>query len=275
MSKLDRERTALKILSRFTEIEPDTAIILGTGLGVAENELTSVHATIPYKDIPGFPVSSVEGHHGKLIFGELGEHPVVVMSGRFHLYEGYSARDVTLPIRIFSMMGIRRLFISNAAGGLKKGLSPGTVMVIKDHINLTGRNPLVGPNYDEIGPRFPDMTRPYSLRLIDLCLKAATTNGISLEQGIYVQVLGPSMETAAETRMLKILGADAVGMSTVMEVIQASQAGMEVLALSSITNYNDPSNYTPAPLEDILRIANKTAPLIMGLFRSILLQLKG
>jgi purine-nucleoside phosphorylase len=180
-------------------------------------EAISVEHAVTYADIPGFPVSSVKGHSGRLLFGRLGATGVVVMSGRFHLYEGYTPGAVTLPIRVFSRMGVKRVLISNAAGGLRKDLVPGTAMLIADHINLTGLNPLTGATDEGLGPRFPSMTEPYSRRLMQRAESFAAENGITLRKGVYVQVPGPSLETAAETRMLQRIGADAVGMSTVME----------------------------------------------------------
>ena len=242
MSMEDERATARKLSSIA---EPETAIILGTGLDIMENEI-AIDESIDYRDIPGFPVSSVTSHQGRLLFGKLGGHDVIVMSGRFHLYEGYTAKEVTYPIRVFSLMGIKRIFISNAAGGLRPDLTPGSAMVITDHINLTGRNPLIGPNDDGMGPRFPEMTLPYSPSLIDRARRYAAKNRIDLKEGVYVQVPGPSMETAAETKMLQIIGADAVGMSTVMEIIQAVHCGMDCMAVSAITNNNDPDNYKGA-----------------------------
>jgi len=264
---MDIERQAARRLSSIAN--PDTAIILGTGLGDMENAI-AVNETVEYADIPGFQKSSVQGHSGRLLFGEIGCHSVVAMSGRFHLYEGYSVKDVTLPIRVFSMMGIRRVFISNAAGGLRPDLVPGSAMMITDHINLACSNPLTGPNQDDLGPRFPDMTQPYSHRLMDLAQTCADNNKVDLKKGVYVQVPGPSMETAAETRMLKYLGADAVGMSTVMEVIQAVHCGIEVLAVSAITNNNDPDDYRPAPIETVISMAQKASPVISDIFKGVL-----
>lgn len=264
---MDRESRAAEILGDFRGIP--AAIILGTGLGVMEQAM-DVHAAVPYDRIPGFPVSTVSGHAGRLLKGRLGGKEVLIMSGRVHLYEGYSAEAVTFPLRVFRLLGIRNLFISNAAGGLRKDLAPGSVMLITDHINFTGSNPLIGPNRDTLGPRFPDMTEPYSRRLADLAREHARNRSVELHEGVYVQVPGPSLETAAETRMLQRLGAHAVGMSTVMEVIQAVHCGMEVLAVSAITNNNDPDDYVPAPIETIIANAEKAGPVIAELFRGVL-----
>jgi purine-nucleoside phosphorylase len=247
----------------------DTALILGTGLGVMENEI-SIRESIPYAEIPGFPRSTVTSHSGRLLSGTMGNRNVLVMSGRFHLYEGYSPADVTFPIRVFALLGVKTLFISNAAGGLRKDLVPGSAMLIADHINFTGRNPLIGPNIDEVGPRFPDMTRPYSRRLMALAEKYAKGKGLTLHRGVYLQITGPSMETAAETRMFRMLGADAIGMSTVMEVIQAVHCGMEIMAVSAITNNNDPDNYLPAPIESVIENAAKAGPAIADIFKGVL-----
>ncbi|HDP24091.1 MAG TPA: purine-nucleoside phosphorylase [Deltaproteobacteria bacterium] len=263
----DTEHLAATQLSRISR--PECAIILGTGLGIMEDEITILES-ISYREIPGFPTSSVPGHSGRLLFGLLGNCRVVVMSGRFHLYEGYTAAQLTFPIRVFARMGIRKILISNAAGGLRPDLIPGSVMMITDHINYTGHNPLTGPNDEGLGPRFPDMTRPYAPELMDRARLSARRQEIPLAEGVYVQVNGPSMETAAETKMLKILGADAVGMSTVMEVIQAVHCSMDVLAMSAITNNNDPDNYLPAPLEEVLAMASKAAPAIARIFKGVL-----
>jgi purine-nucleoside phosphorylase len=264
---MDRETRAAEILGEFQGVQ--AAIILGTGLGVMERAI-DVHTSVSYDRIPGFPVSTVSGHAGRLLKGALGGKDVLIMSGRFHLYEGYGADAVTFPIRVFRLLGIRTLFISNAAGGLRKDLTPGSVMLVTDHINFTGVNPLTGPNRDALGPRFPDMTEPYSRRLAGLARKHARDTSVELHEGVYVQVPGPSLETAAETRMLQRLGAHAVGMSTVMEVIQAVHCGMEVLAVSAITNNNDPDDYVPAPIETIIANAEKAGPVIAELFRGVL-----
>jgi purine-nucleoside phosphorylase len=264
---MNNEQKAAVRLSSISSSQ--TAIILGTGLGIMEDDI-SIDESINYGEIPGFPVSSVTSHQGRLLFGRLGGQNVIVMSGRFHLYEGYSAKEVTFPIRVFSLMGVKKVFISNAAGGLRKDLVPGSAMLITDHINLTGRNPLIGPNDDSMGPRFPDMTEPYSSSLMETARTYARNNDIDLKDGVYVQIPGPSMETAAETRMLRIIGADAVGMSTVMEVIQAVHCGMDVLAISAITNNNDPDNYLSAPLDEVIAMAHMAGPNIARIFKGIL-----
>lgn len=263
---MDNDRKALEALEAFAGIS--TAIILGTGLGVMERSI-EIRQTYPYSKIPGFPRSTVRGHSGRLLLGRLAGKDVIVMSGRFHLYEGYSAEEVTLPVRVFRMLGVKTLLVSNAAGGLRTDFSPGDVMLITDHINFTGQNPLLGPNREHLGPRFPEMTMPYSRRLAELARGLAAREGIHLWEGVYVQVLGPSMETAAETRMLARMGADAVGMSTVMEVIQAVHCGMEVLAVSAITNVNDPDDYRGAPLETVIENAEKAGPKIARIFSGV------
>ncbi|MGD0822386.1 MAG: purine-nucleoside phosphorylase [Desulfomonilia bacterium] len=267
---MDKETRAAEALGSFQGAR--AAVILGTGLGIMEKEI-NIHEAIPYSKIPGFPESTVTSHSGRLLRGSLGGKDVVVMSGRFHLYEGYTAEEATLPIRVFKLLGIKTLFISNAAGGLRKALLPGSAMLITDHINLTGCNPLVGPNKDHLGPRFPDMTQPYNRRLNNLARKHAKDKSIRLHEGVYVQLMGPSMETAAETWMLQRIGADAVGMSTVMEVIEGVHCGMEVLAVSAITNNNDPDSYLPVPIETVIAMAEKAGPTIADIFRGVLVAL--
>jgi len=267
---MDREARAAEVLRSFYGIS--TAVVLGTGLGVMEREM-DIHEAFPYAKIPGFPQSTVKGHAGRLLMGLLGGRQVLVMSGRFHLYEGYSAEDVTAPIRVFRMLGVKNLLISNAAGGLRKDLEPGSAMLITDHLNFTGRNPLAGPNREEYGPRFPDMTQPYSRRLADLARKRATEKSIGLREGVYVQVMGPSMETAAETRMLQRMGADAVGMSTVPEVIVARHGGMRVLGLSGISNKANLDGSTITTHEEVLEAGRVIVPRLKSVVLGVLANL--
>lgn len=214
---------------------PDTAIILGTGLGALVDHMTDC-TYIPYGEIPNMPVSTVEGHSGNLIFGQLGNKEVIAMQGRFHYYEGYDMKQVTFPVRVFQALGVKTLFVSNASGGMNKEFQVGDVMVITDHINLFPENPLRGRNYNELGTRFPAMTEAYSKELIDLADKIALEKGIRLMHGVYVGVTGPTFETPAEYEFFRVIGGDAVGMSTVPEVIVAVHAGMRVFGLSVITD---------------------------------------
>lgn len=250
-------------------VHPRVAVILGTGLGSAA-ESVSQSSTIAYPEIPHFPVSTAPGHEGRLIGGLWAGRPVLVMQGRFHLYEGYTPLQISFPIRVMARLGIRTLIVSNAAGGLNPNFRAGDFMLVSDHINLTGRNPLAGPNNDEWGPRFPEMTEPYCRGLQQLALDTALSERILLHRGVYAGVPGPSLETAAETRMLRILGADAVGMSLVMENITAVHAGIRVLALSVITNVNLPDHYQPAPVEEIIATANEAAPRLQHLMERVL-----
>ncbi len=247
---------------------PRTAIITGTGLGDAVGDLEDAR-TWPYGDLPHFPVSTVMSHSGQLTAGILDGHPVMVMQGRIHLYEGYGPDVVTFPIRVMQSLGVRNLILSNAAGGMNTAFGEGDLMVIRDHINLTGENPLVGPNNDRWGPRFPDMTAAYDRSLIQGCRRCADVLGIPLKSGVYAGLKGPSLETPAEIRYLKTIGADAVGFSTVVETIAAVHAGMRVLGLSTITNINDPDRPVPAAVEDIIAVANRTAPTLNRLIRAV------
>jgi purine-nucleoside phosphorylase len=240
---------------------PRTGWIAGTGLGEATGAL-ALTAAFDYRSLPHFPAATVQGHAGRLLFGDIESRSVAVMQGRFHLYEGYSPAEVTFPVRVMQAMGVRRLVVTNAAGGLNPSFRTGDLMVITDHINLTGENPLTGPDAVSWGPRFPDMTRAYDHGLIALAEKAGRTAGIPLRKGVYVSLKGPSLETPAETRMLRTLGADSVGFSTVQEVIAAIHGGMQVLGVSIITNVNDPDHPIPATVEDIIAVARAaTAPL--------------
>jgi len=246
----------------------EIAIVTGTGLADAVGLLDNA-STIPYETIPHFPVSTVASHSGRLQTGTLDERPVMVMQGRFHLYEGYTPGEVTFPIRVMQTLGVRRLILSNAAGGMNAAFHEGDLMVIRDHINLTGENPLIGPNEEDWGPRFPDMSAAYDPGLMHLCRQSAEHLKIALQNGVYAGLKGPSLETPAEIRYLKTIGADAVGFSTVMETIAAVHAGMRVLALSTITNINDPDRPEPAKLEAIIDVAEKNAPALRRLIRAV------
>ena len=228
-------REAAESIRGKTALAPEIALILGSGLGVLADHVEDA-AVIPYEDIPHFPLSTVEGHAGELVIGRLAGRPVVIMRGRFHMYEGYGPELTAFPVRVMKALGARTLVVTNAAGGINTSFEPGDLMLIADHLNLTGRNPLVGPNDGELGPRFPDMSEAYSRRLRAIANETAREQGLKLREGVYAGLLGPSYETPAEIRMLRALGADAVGMSTVAEVIAARHAGLEVLGISCISN---------------------------------------
>ena len=253
---------------------PQTALVLGSGLGDWIDP-KSIRLRIPYGDIPGFPVSTVKGHAGALLLADIDGTPVFVLSGRFHLYEGYDARTVTMPIRVLGLLGVATLIATNAAGALNPLFATGGLMVLTDHINMTGHNPLTGPNVDAWGPRFPDMSQVYCPALRDKAIQAALRCGQRLEQGVYVAVAGPSLETPAETRMLRILGADAVGMSTVPEAIVARHMGMRVLGVSCLTNKNLPDCMAATSHEEILAQANASAAALGALLIALVPQLGG
>lgn len=265
------ERAADYVFERIQE-RPATGIILGTGLGGLVEKVELVHA-LPYQEIPHFPQSTVPGHAGRLIFGRCGGKKVLVMQGRVHFYEGHPLSRVVFPVRVMKKMGVENLIISNAAGGLNPLFSPGDIMAITDHINLTGQNPLIGPNIEPLGPRFPDMTSVYDKRLIGIAEEAALEERISLKKGVYVGVTGPSMETPAETRFLRMIGADAVGMSTVPEVIAGVHCGLRILGLSAISNVNRPDCMEPAPIDVILANAaiagKKLIRVVEGVLRKM------
>lgn len=250
---------------------PGTGLIAGTGLGEAIGALR-IAAVFDYRSIPHFPAATVLSHAGRLLFGDIEGRSVVVMQGRFHLYEGYSPAEVVFPIRVMQQLGARRLVVTNAAGGLNLAFRPGDLMAITDHINLTGENPLAGPNIAAWGPRFPDMTRAYDSGLTAVAEIAARSAGILMHKGIYAGLKGPSLETPAEIRFLKAIGADAVGFSTVPEVIAAIHAGMHVLGLSVITNVNDPDHPVPATVEDIIAVAHGATPALAALLEGIMRQ---
>ena len=248
---------------------PSVGIVLGTGLGALARQIESP-VTIDYGDIPGFPLSTVESHHGRLLCGQLGGKSIVAMQGRFHRYEGYTLQQVTFPVRVLRALGASTLVVSNASGGMHPLWAPGDLMLISDHINLLGDNPLVGPNDDALGPRFPDMSAPYDEALRALARAVALDLRITLREGVYVAVPGPNLETPAEYRMLRTLGADVVGMSTVPEVIVAVHGGMRVLGISIITDQCLPDALEPASLETIIATANRAEPDLTRLVRGVL-----
>ena len=262
------ERAAAAIRARF-DMRPDVAIILGTGLGKLAVEVDA-HAVIDYADIPGFPLSTVESHSGRLLCGTLGGKTVLAMQGRFHRYEGYTLQQVTFPVRVMRALGAQSLIVSNACGGLNPLWSAGDLMLIADHINLLGDSPLIGPNDDQLGPRFPDLSAPYDSALRELARRVAADDKITLREGVYVAVAGPNLETRAEYRFLRAVGADVVGMSTVPEVIVAIHAGMRVLGLSIITDMCLPDALEPATVERIIAVANRAEPRLTQLVRGVL-----
>ncbi|MBI5592892.1 MAG: purine-nucleoside phosphorylase [Deltaproteobacteria bacterium] len=249
---------------------PEIAILTGTGLDGCAAGL-STRTCFEYRDIPHFPVSTVEGHPGQLLTGDLKGKEVAVFKGRFHLYEGYSPQEVGFSVRVMQELGIKKFIVSNAAGGLNPRFSPGDIMIIRDHINLTGQNPLVGPHEPDWGNRFPDMARAYDPDLIKLASAIGNQLNMPLHTGVYAGLLGPSLETPAEIRFLQTIGASAVGFSTIMEVITAVQAGMKVIGLSTLTNVHDPDNPVPATLEEILDVAQRTSPVLQQLIESLVM----
>lgn len=264
----DRVDTASRLVRKRTSLKPDVGIILGTGLGGLAEEI-EVDTAIPYQEIPGFPLSTVETHAGRLLLGRLGGRPVVAMQGRFHRYEGYGLADVTFPVRVLRALGVGTLVVSNACGGMNPLWAPGDLVLLSDHINLLGDNPLVGSNDDRLGPRFPDMSAPYDPDLRALARSAALELGIVLREGVYVAVPGPNLETRAEYRMLRTMGADVVGMSTVPEVIVAVHAGMRVLGISIITDQCLPDALEPADIGRIIAMAGKAEPSLTRLIRNL------
>lgn len=251
---------------------PQVGIILGTGLGRLAEAIDRI-ATIDYADIPGFPLSTVESHSGRLILGTLGGKPVVVMQGRFHFYEGYSMKQITFPVRVMRELGAATLMVSNACGGMNPLYRRGDLMLIEDHINLLGDNPLIGPNDDTLGPRFPDMSEPYSHELIALAEDVALEAKIKLQKGTFVAVAGPNLETRAEYRFLRTIGADAVGMSTVPEVIAARHMGMRVLGISIITDECFPDSLAAVDVAEIIAAANHAEPKLTQVMTDVIARL--
>jgi purine-nucleoside phosphorylase len=265
---MNRIEETVSSLKAKTSTRPAIGIILGTGLGGLAKDI-AVEATIPYQEIPYFPVSTVESHAGKLLFGTLSGKPVVAMQGRFHSYEGYSPEQITFPVRVMKALGAGILVVSNASGGLNPQFRSGDIMAITDHINLLGQNPLIGKNDDRLGSRFPDMFECYDRKLLALAGDAALSEGLPLVKGVYVAVPGPNLETAAEYRYLRIIGADAVGMSTVPEVLVARHSGMRILGFSLITDMGLPDALKPTKIEEVLAIAAEAEPRLRKLITKV------
>ena len=256
------------IQDKFGDL-PEIGIVLGTGLGSLA-DLIEIRESISYPEIPNFPVPTVESHEGRLIVGKLGGKDVVALQGRFHLYEGYSPRQATLPIRALALAGVKTLILSGASGGMNQHLRRSDLVLITDHINFMGRNPLEGPNHNGWGPRFPDMSSPYDVHLQDITRKKAVQLGIPLKEGVYVAVVGPNLETRAEYRMLLTLGADIVGMSTVPEVLVARHMGLRVLAVSVVTDECHPDTLAPVSIEEVLEAAAIAEPELGRLIESLI-----
>lgn len=260
---------AINFITNFNFLKPDTGIVLGTGLGgLLQN--CNIKATIAYSNIPHFPVSTVESHQGKLIFGEIANKPVVIMQGRFHYYEGYTVKEITFPIRVLKELGIKNLLISNASGAINTNYKKGDLVILDDHINLLFENPLRGKNIDKYGPRFTDMSQPYDKQLSDLLWECSHNIDCNFHNGVYAAWQGPSLETRAEYRMLKILGADLVGMSTVPEVIVANHMSLPCAVVSILTDECNPDNLAPVTIEEIIATAEKAEPHLTKLFTKLI-----
>lgn len=252
-----------------TTIQPTIGIILGTGLGGLVKEIEIIDE-IEYKDIPNFPVSTVESHKGKLIFGNLGGKQIVAMQGRFHYYEGYDMKQVTFPVRVMKLLGIQRLFVSNASGGVNPDFEVGEIMILDDHINLFPEHPLIGKNFDELGPRFPDMSQPYDRKMIETAKEIAAENNIRVAVGTYLGLTGPTLETPAEYKYVRVIGADAVGMSTVPEVIVARHMSIPCFAISIITDLGVPGKIKEVSLQDVIDVANRQEPKMTLIMRELI-----
>jgi purine-nucleoside phosphorylase len=270
-TKLDQLEESVAYIKGKIDFEPEVALILGSGLGVLADEIED-KVTIKYEEIPNFPTSTVEGHAGQLVIGDLEGTKVVTMQGRFHYYEGYDMSFITFPVRVMKLLGTDRLIVTNSAGGANRNFNVGDLMLISDHLNLMGTNPLIGSNQDELGPRFPDMSEAYSKDLIELAEREASQQGLGLRKGVYAGMSGPSYETPAEVRMIKQLGGDAVGMSTVPEVIVANHAGMEVLGISCITNMAAGILAQPLAHEEVIETTKRVKPKFINLVKGIVAQ---
>lgn len=257
------------IQKRIGDFKPEIGIILGTGLGGLVSEI-EVEYQLMYANIPNIPISTLEFHSGKLIFGTLSGKKVVAMQGRLHYYEGYDMKQITFPVRVLKALGISTLLVSNASGAINPNYKKGDLMVIEDHINLQPFNPLIGSNYEELGPRFPDMSQPYSKKLIEAALTIAQQNNITCHKGVYVAVTGPNLETRAEYRYLRIIGADAVGMSTVPEVIVANHSGLPVFAISVLTDECNPDTLQPVSVEEIIKVAMAAEPKMTLILKELI-----
>ncbi len=263
---------ALQFIQQQTDLRPKYMLILGTGLGRLADQM-DVKVSIPYDEIPHFPTSTVETHSGRLLFGELGGKTVVAMQGRFHYYEGYTLQHIVFPIRVLNANGADHLLVSNACGGMNPNYRRGDIMCIVDQINMLGDNPLIGPNDDELGVRFPDMSEPYTRELIETAREVALENNIRMHEGVFVAVTGPNLETRAEYRFLRTIGADVVGMSTVPEVIAAQHLGMKVLGISVITDECFPEALEPVSLEDVVEAAGIAEPKMTAVMTGVLKRL--
>ena len=267
-----KRKEALTYLKEQTEERPHYLVILGTGLGDLADEMDVIDS-VSYADIPHFPVSTVESHEGRLLFGTLSGKKVVAMQGRFHYYEGYSMQEIAFPIRVANALSAETMIVSNACGGMNPNFERGDIMLINDHINMLGDNPLIGPNDDELGPRFPDMSEPYTERLRDIAEQVALDRGIKMHEGVYLALSGPTLETKAEYRFLRQIGADTVGMSTVPEVIAAVHMDMDILGISAITDECFPDALEPVSIEQVLEAAGIAEPkmteVIMGVLERL------
>lgn len=270
---LEKITEAASFLKTKFSVQPQVGIILGTGLGGLVNEI-EIEESIPYESIPHFPVSTVEGHHGRLIIGKIDGIAVLAMQGRFHYYEGYDMGQVTFPVRVMKQAGINHLVVSNASGGINPEFKVGDIMVINDHINMFGTNPLIGPNLKEFGPRFPDMSETYSKRLMQKAFEIGHQNQIALKQGVYVGTPGPTFETPAEYKMFRILGGDAVGMSTVPEVIVARHMGMECFGISIITDSGVPGEIVEVSHEEVQKVAAAAEPLMTQVIKMLIKEIR-
>ncbi|MBD1372971.1 purine-nucleoside phosphorylase [Hazenella sp. IB182357] len=268
MNRLVQIEEAKHKIKSLCAVEPEVGLILGSGLGELGDEIEEA-TVIPYHEIPHFPESTVAGHAGQLVIGKLAGKNVIAMQGRFHFYEGYSQQDVVFPVYVMRALGIQVLVVTNAAGGMNANFKPGDLMVITDHLNMTGSNPLIGSNFEELGPRFPDMSAAYTPALREIAFQVAKEQGVTIQQGVYAGISGPTYMTPAELIMLRTLGGDAVGMSTVPEVIAASHGGLKVLGISCITDMAIGEELEPLSHEQVVAVANRTKPIFKNLVKGI------
>lgn len=269
---LQKMEEAKGYIQSLQTIKPTIGLILGSGLGELADEIQDA-VRVPYESIPHFPVSTVEGHAGQLVIGRLQGQAVIAMQGRFHYYEGYSMQEVTFPVRVMKALGVEHLIVTNACGGMNPGFEPGDLMLIQDHLNMTGANPLIGENEAELGPRFPDMSRAYTPELLGLVEETAKSLDIRVKKGVYAGITGPTYMTPAELKMLRLVGGDAVGMSTVPEVIVASHMKMKVIGISCVTDMAIGEHLEPLSHEQVIEVANRTKPKFISLVKEIVTRL--